>query len=564
MRRILPCLAIAAAALAQSQQQKPDKPSLPNASVSGVVRDAVTGQPLANYNVSTFTNSTWVADTIFQTSQTRQVNSVTDANGRYKLSDLAAGPYRIEARSAEGFGANRTRRVTLAGQDLDGIDFSVMLQGSISGKVIDEYKEPVPNMTVYLVSREYYGGALGYFFKDQARTDDRGQYSLRRVEAGHAYLIMTERRVQGQPARSITPLDPRLRRRVPMRSFYPNAPTKESATTVTVRPGEHRENVDIEVKKSPNYCLEAALTGPMGPGEFMFGVEGAQPASGVSSGGGMMSAMVQTATGADGKLRVCDLSPGIYRLTAAEQLAIPNPQAPLPNHAMTLITIADRDVTGLKIGLSPGPVIRGESVWDGAAPQDPPSTKIRISLNPLMRSAMQGEFPSARPDIPDTFTLTNLVTSDYTMRVMLIAPGLYIKDVTYSGNSVFHQPLHVGETMDSTMTVVVGRDGATIGARVANKDGAPVSDIQVLVIPAEVASPAILQAAMVTGATDQQGQYTSHTIAPGKYYVAATADRVDATPESIDLLWSARNRFQEVTVPPSGAVQVNLTPVTLQ
>jgi hypothetical protein len=561
-------LAAGSAALAQTQPQSQSQPqppnaSLPNAAVSGVVKDSVTGQPLANYNVSTYINATWRNDTIFMSSTSKQVQSVTDELGRYKIADLPAGPYRIEARSAEGFGSNVTKRVTLAGQDLE-LDFKVVVQGSISGKVIDEYKEPVPGLTVWLVSREYYGGALGYFFKEQAATNDRGEYTLRRVEAGPPYLVMVEKRNPRQPARAETPLDPKLRRRVPMRTFYPNATTKEGAAAIMVRPGEHRENVDIEVKKSANYCIEAALSSPMGPGEFMFGVEGAQPASGMSSGGGMMGYFLSTSTGADGKLRVCDLSPGVYRLAAMERTTAPNPQGPMPNHAMTLITVADRDVQGLKIALGHGPTIQGEVVWDGAAPVDPGNTKVRIFLQPLMRSGLQGESPSAQPAIPGSFTLSNLVTGDYTLRTMLNANGLYVKDVTYSGNSIMNQPLRTGETMDSTLTVVMGRDPATITARVTNKDGVPLADMAVLILPTEAASPAALQATMAIGSTDQQGQYTSHPLAPGKYYVMATEDRVNATPESIDRLWSARNRFQETVAPPNGNVQLTLEPVAIK
>jgi protocatechuate 3,4-dioxygenase beta subunit len=111
--------------------------------------------------------------------------------------------------------------------------------------------------------------------------------------------------------------------------------------------------------------------------------------------------------------------------------------------------------------------------------------------------------------------------------------------------------------------VVLARDGATVSARVTDKDGAPVRDIPVLLLPVDAATPAVVQAAMVTGATDQQGQYTSQTIAPGKYYVVATDSRIDATPECIDRLWRSRNKFTETSIAPNAATQLTLTPVTL-
>jgi hypothetical protein len=93
--------------------------------------------------------------------------------------------------------------------------------------------------------------------------------------------------------------------------------------------------------------------------------------------------------------------------------------------------------------------------------------------------------------------------------------------------------------------------------------GAPVPDVSVLMIPSYVSSPAILQAAMATGQTDQTGAYTSHLVAPGKYYVIATESLINATPECIDRIWRARTKFAETTVAPNGTAQVTLTPVVL-
>jgi hypothetical protein len=531
----------------------------PNASISGVVKDAVTGQPLAKYNVSTYLNATWAGNAIFQSATTKQVNSVSDELGHYKISDLPPGTYRIQAGSAESFGNTFTKVVKVAGQDIEGIDFRFKVEGMISGKIVDEYKEPVPGMTVYLVSPEYYGGELGYFIKALTRTDDRGQYKLTRVLPEHSYVVMAEQRPQSMPPHSTVPLDPKMRRRVPMRAFYPNATTKETAGTISVRPGERREGVDIEVKKSINYCMDAQLSGPMGAGEFYFNIEGAQPAAGMSSNGGMTGGAPQGSTGPDGKLRVCNLSPGIYRLSAHEKTANANQNS---FRATTLITIVDQDVQ-VKLPMTAGPVVPGEVTWDGEAPAEPVKGRVNIALTPLLRPGVLGERPNDRAEIPGTFSLKDMTTGEYAVRASMNIPGVYVKDVRYAGHSVMYQPLRAGETAGTGMQVVIARDGATISARVTNKDGAPVPDISVLMIPSDVSSPAMLQAAMATGQTDQTGVYTSHLLAPGKYYVIATESLINATPECIDRIWRARTKFTETTVAPSGTAQVSLAPVTL-
>ena len=440
---------------------------------------------------------------------------------------------------------------------------------------MDENKEAVPGITVFLISREYHSGVVGHYFKTLAKTDDRGEYTLTRVDPEHPYLVMVEKREQRLPAHSEAPLDPKLRRRVAMRTFYPNSTVMEGAAPITITSGEHRDHVDIAVKKSPNYCVEATLTGPMGPAALDFNIEVTQPAFGSSSTGGMFGVTPGGKSGPDGKVRICDLSPGTYRISVVERSVSAGPQAALGNHAIVPVTISDRDPGKVEIVLSSGPKLEGEVVWDGAAPEAPaapadpdkPITppRVSLSLSPLMRSPLPGENGmGARPDIPGTFQFTGLTAGDYALRSFVNRGGLYIKDITLGGNSVMYQPLHVGEALGGGLRVAVARDGATISARVTNKDGLPVSDMRVWVVPANVASEGQLQMAMFGGETDQTGVFLSHTVAPGKYYVVATADAFDATPESIGRLWRARTRFQEVEAAANGTAQVSLVPVKVE
>ena len=74
----------------------------------------------------------------------------------------------------------------------------------------------------------------------------------------------------------------------------------------------------------------------------------------------------------------------------------------------------------------------------------------------------------------------------------------------------------------------------------------------------------MLAATLVSGQTDQLGMYTSHTLAPGKYYLAASEDAIDPTPESIGRLWRSRDRFKEVELAPKGTAQVSLEPVRIE
>jgi protocatechuate 3,4-dioxygenase beta subunit len=539
--------------------------AVPDAAVSGTVKDAGTGEPVPDYVVSTYTNVTWANGAIYMSPASKEVQSTSDAQGHYRLSGLPPGKYVLDARSAKGATPQRiSKNITLAGHDLDGIDFRIVVPGTIAGRVIDENKEPVPGMRVHLISREYFLGVLGYFFRDSATTDDRGQYTLAGVPAGQPYLLLAEKRERALPADSEVPLNPKLRRRVPMRTWHPNSPSREGAAAVVVRPGERREGVDIDIRKSPSYCIEGTLEGPHGPAALHFEIDPLQPSSGASGGWvNIVFARAGADTGDDGKFRVCDLYPGTYQLTARETAAL-DPKQPA-NCASVLLAIGDQDIRDLKVALAPGLPLEGEVVWGGPAPEEPADAKVGVLLRSMSRYApLPGEGMSAEPDIPGKFALQGLQMEDYAVLARLKAPGLYVKDVTYAGISVRHEPLRLGSAMrGAALRVIVARDGATLSARVADKDHNPLPDMWVTAMPADIKSEAMLAESLVSGRTDQAGQYTSDTLAPGKYYVAASAEPTDRTPESIGKLWRARNRFKEVDLPPNGAAQASLELVTI-
>ena len=549
--KILASMALAAGALAAQT-------GITNASVSGVVKDRVTGKPLANYTVSTSMNVTWVGDTVVQSKATKDVSSTTDSSGVYKLADLPPGSYRVFVTGPQRGGGNLSRRVAVNGTDVDNIDFLVTQDGTISGKVLDENKEPVPDVQVRLVSHEYYLGSLGYHYTfPAAHTNDQGEYTLPHVQPGQSYLLMVEKIDRTLPAWSETPLDPKLRKRVPVRSWYPNSPSRDGAQTLVLQPAEKRENVDIEMKKSASYCVEGTATGGAGTA-VRFSIEGTQPSSGTSNGGGVFMAAPGGMTGPDGKFRICDLYPGSYRLSANE--ASSDPQS-LPTFGVTDITITDEDLKGVRVTALPGKSMEVETVWDVDPPATPMTNKVTLSTQPLFRAGFMNEHGAARLDVPGTGSLDNIFPDDYSVRAMILAPGIYVKDVTFAGRSVLYEPLRAGAAMSgSGMRAVVAHDGATVNVQVNDKDGHPGANLRVLVMPGEVKSEGELASRLVQGETNQLGAYTSQTLPPGKYYVVATEEPVEFTPESIDKLWRARTRFQDVQLPPSGSATVKLEP----
>lgn len=529
------------------------------ASISGTVKDRGTGSPVANAQVST---SATPPD---GTGMPKRITTVSDAGGHYTLIDVPPGPHDVSASMGTGIEAlgSASRSVTLAGADLDHIDLNVVEYGTINGKLIDENKDPVPGMYVFLVSKEYYNGVLGYFLKNLSRTDSRGVYSLGRVEPGQPFYLMTDTRQTTLPVHSEAPLDPALRKRVAMRTWYPNSPSRDAAQAVTLRAGEKREGVDIALKKAQNYCVGGILAGPNGPAGLAFSIAAMDPTGGQSNGGGVGMSFPKTVAGPDGEFRICDLYPGTYQLAVRQTGTTTIAGVPdTLGVAIVPLVIKDQDLTDLKIAIAPVIRLDAEVVLDGPVPPTPFTNQVSVFAAALHDTAQPSEALNGRVNIPGSISGT-VRPDDYHASANIVgtAPaGLYIKDITYNGTSVRYGNFHSGSAAAGGIRVIVGQDGATFTATVTDKDGNPVGDTYVVFMPADAGTEAELAARIVRGGTDQNGQYTSKTIAPGKYYAVATDEPLDYRPETLDKIWQSHSRYQEFEVGPHGTAQVVLKP----
>ncbi len=437
-----------------------------------------------------------------------------------------------------------------AGQSRIPVDFKLQPLGQISGTVLDENKEPVPGTQVTLVAREYRSGALRHVFASPGRTNDQGEYTVSRVPPGRAYLLLAQKYEAKLDAVSNAPAKAELRKRATAPMYYPDSATPEGAQAVILRPGEQREGLDFRLRRTPSYCLEGVLEGSSGPAALNFSVEGLPATSGLSGNGALYRSPPGGRTGPDGKIRLCDLYPGEFKITASSDTSF----------GTVTVAITDRDVVSLHIPATPPVVVPGEVLLDGPAPEKPTDARLMFSLRPTTRPPSRDEVLSARGvAIPGEFAFQSLFIDDYEVTVRGVPSGWYVKDITYGGRSILNRLFHPGSAIgNSPLRVTVARDGGFVRAQVADKDGKPVPDCFVILMPEHWASEADLAARIVSGWAGTDGVYASPTLAPGKYLALLSETVNDNTPESIARFASLRLKAKEVDVAPGKTVEVKL------
>jgi len=349
-------------------------------------------------------------------------------------------------------------------------------------------------------------------------------------------------------AASDAPLNPKMRRRIPTSTWYPGSITDEGAQPLVLQPGEHREGVDFELKKSPSFCMEGTVDAAPGqPPRFSIAPLGW---IGGSYGGGIFLSAASVSAGPGGRFRICNLHAGTYSLISGS--------GPISS---TPVTIADRDLKDLKITQPVLETLPGEVVLDGRIPD----TALDATVTVFLATSLGARRSDDRHKIPSLFSIEGVPAGDFPVLANLSKAGLYIKEMTYGGQDVQYQPLHFGKAIgDATLRVVIGQDGGRLAITAVREDGTPSADARILLVSADVASEAALAARMIKAHSDQNGQFQSGLLAPGKYRAAACEESVDDSPESIARVWAALSRFQDLTVAPNGSAKLTLTLIKLQ
>ncbi|MCC6586623.1 MAG: carboxypeptidase regulatory-like domain-containing protein [Bryobacterales bacterium] len=498
------------------------------ATLSGKVLGQASGQPLKDVAIYSRAGST-----------------KTDDSGAFELKNVTPGTYRITAFLRPN---SAHKNVTLSpGETLSGIELRLPENTEITGRVLDENKEPMPEMQVLLVGREYFFGEVRYSFRDGAQTDDTGTYTLKNAMPGSSYLVMAQPLKRTLKPISEAPRDPKLRRKAIAPTFFPSSAVIEGAQVLTLRSGEHREAVDIFVSRTESRCLSVALQREGRPAAMRFEIGLARPTFGVHRDGGMFSVQPNGTSGPDGAIRICDLAPGDYRIVAFD------PHDPGSSLGTAEVAIGNRDVDNVTVTSRNRWSLSGEVAWDGEPPKDQQPVRLMLSLYSLGRAPFSGESQglNTTPPLPGRFTLPGLLLDDYMVRLTGVPKHLYLKDMTYGARSVMHQALRLGAAAgEGELRFLIGQDGGFINATVKDGEGKPVPHAMVLVMPAAAATEAALAETVVFGEADQNADYKSNALRPGKYYVVATTQLAspDWSPETVGSLWRTRIKAEEVSL----------------
>ncbi|HEX4950748.1 MAG TPA: carboxypeptidase-like regulatory domain-containing protein, partial [Blastocatellia bacterium] len=371
-----------------------DKPA--TASITG--RITYKNQPLADLTVTLESSNSG-------SRLSRPIVAQTDADGRYRLTGIAAGRYVVSPRALayavprDGESWYAGKSVTISeGEAIEGLDFAMVKGGVITGTITDHNGRAVIGQRVHLnrldekaKATDFQNGNMWMY-----STDDRGVYRLYGLPAGRYKVSVGE----GQDSRIVSIGRAGGLYRM---TYYPGVSTEADAKVIELSESGEVTDIDIKLDK-PMRMYEAR-------GRVVDGTTGA-PLVGLRCGygqllqGEMRVSQTSEETNANGEFVLRSLQPGQYRASVTSEVT--------PEYYSDQLTfeVTNQNAEGLEIKAYRGATINGQLVIEGTS-------------DPAHRQFLQRVGITARPEAESSFVALRSarINADGTFRITGLRPG---------------------------------------------------------------------------------------------------------------------------------------------
>jgi protocatechuate 3,4-dioxygenase beta subunit len=530
------------------------------ASMEGTVLNQATGQPLAGVHVRLVTGD-------FTDSGADQIvyGAISDRAGHFSVTNMKPGIYVVIPERAGFVAAPSAKPATPVtfvplkpGQQLAGYKLEMTPHATISGRVVDEYGDPVQRVAVQL--EPVAGSAqIDPFAGWQSNsTDDRGEFHM--VAApGRYYLKAPNFPDQHEYAPEIrtdgTSAAPYAA------TYYPSAASTSAASIVQAAPGQDIAGLEIRLTRgvaaagaAGTLTISGIVTGA--PENAMVNVflrHGESPDQMYDSEGRI--------AGRDGKFVFRGLQPGSYRLSAHYSSG----KTHLLSQPVAL-TLGSSDQTDLELVLAPAEEITGTLEITGDAPPAAAAEKRTVRLDPAFPFDTSGN-PETTPGAVDpkgAFRIGNVAPGRFVPVVDPLPENAYIQSVTLDNRPAADNILDLSRGIKgSHIKITVSRDGAQVSGTVLDKDGQPLlSPLDMVFLVTDPKQLREMQPDNQHRVTE--GKYMIKAIRPGKYRLFAldvltlASDAPDADSDDDELMKSFFNSAEEIEIKPGDRIVKDL------
>jgi hypothetical protein len=438
--------------------------------------------------------------------------ATTDEQGRYEFIELRAGHYTLTASKGNyvGLSYGQTRPTDSAkpidilnGQTVEKVDVSLPRGGVITGHVVDDYGDPVPNVQVAAMRSQFVQGRrrvvpAGRF----VATDDLGEYRLYGLSPADYYVSATYRPPPASAADDDAPGY--------AVTYAPSSVSASDALRVTIGVGRSVDEVNVAlvaVKTAQIIGSAVNSKGQSMAGGFVSAAERNSP-FGIGSGAPIRP---------DGTFIIRNVAPGEYRLQAQGEFK----QDQRPEIATATVTVAGRDIEGVQLVVVPPSTGSGVVLVDPAAAALIKPSSIVLMVSPV---DPQLNFMDTSGRLKDDFTFEAMMhPGTNIVRLMSMPNKLALKAVRVGGVDVTDTGFDVKPNENvSGIEIELTSHPTVVSGQVTDSRGAPAKDSTVVIFARDERKWEGTSRYISTTRPDQNGRFTISGLPAGDYLVAAT------------------------------------------
>jgi len=475
----------------------PDRPAQKppgTAVLRGHVVEAATGQPVRRALVrlsSLDGNKSRVA--------------ATDSDGAYEITELQAGRYTIGA-SKNPFVASIFRQTrssergatltVLDGQTIERVDISLQRGGVITGRVVDDFGEPMSGVQLAATQSRMMNGVRTITFSRVAMTNDLGEFRLFGLAPGDYFVRGAWRRTgaavgSADDGMGYAP------------TYFPSTTNVGDAQRLKIGVGTSISGVIVAMTPAPTATISGTAVDS----------HGAPMKGGISlmSAGGM-GAWFGASLRPDGSFRIESVTPGDYILQGQ---AGPDEMATMP------VSVAGVDITDVRLVGTPPVSVSGRIAFDPT--QSPLPIGSNVMATPAYQDVLMG-FGRMTPGMAGADGAFTLKTSPGRRRLDIpgLPNGWAVRAVRFRGVDVTNDGIEIkaNQNVEDVEIDVTDRVTMVVGL-VTDASGGASKDYVALVFPQDEhlwTNPARY---IKVGRPDEDGRFRIEKLPPGEYYAVA-------------------------------------------
>lgn len=559
--------------------------------VEGKVKNAITGERVANARVEVRTAETSLLVYAVQSSTDGSFHFPSVRSGHYKVSASAPGYLSAEYGPKRLHGANVA--LNLSDSDrLANLEIALTPAGVISGTVLDSSGQPVVLGDVFLLQAVQQEGGRVLRPVLSSKTDDQGSFRIFWISPGTYFLSVVSgsgtdssmiinqygadtinnfalsRISYGKPLVAPPPTTESF---VP--TFFPGTLQPQRAQPIEVKPGSETR-LSLIVLTFPSFRVSGTIINGV-PEQVPAAVPSFARLVPLESGLPGYSGQIDAVTN---KFEIARVPPGDYVLYIQMRRSAQSTAADALWGSMKL-GVQDRDLTDLRLVASPAITVKGRIVVDSAQHNLDPAVAAGLSilLRPDPLVTQQAPSPTAQVTTNGEFTFTGIPGHYRVYVVPLLNPsnpelvsarpplsprlaeiGAYVKSIHVGGIEALDSGISLRANENQSMDIIIGTSpGAITGRVVKSSNGQALSDALINVFASSQASMEFRLDMQRSAVTDQLGTFKLEGLPPGDYLVFAWDG--GGPQEGSDLEFALRHRELGTSVRVGEGVMTTLT-----